>query len=119
MHKLLISLFLSTLAMGAYAQDARIAQLEKDVQDLKERVARLESPAAPTQPTSKQPVSADGWKSLTNWRALRKDMTPADVRSLLGEPVRLDGGSFANWYYSNRGVVTFYEDKVYMWQEPR
>jgi hypothetical protein len=55
---------------------------------------------------------------LTPWRALRKDMTMPEVRSILGEPSRVDGGSFTTWHYPNYGTVTFYKDVVYLWREP-
>ena len=55
---------------------------------------------------------------LTTWRTLRKDMSMGDVRSILGEPSRIDGGSFTTWHYPNYGTVTFYKDVVYLWREP-
>lgn len=120
MHKLLITVLLSAFVSCAYAQDARISQLEKDVQELKARVARLENPSSAAPSANAAPVaSADGWKQIANWRKLSKDMSMWDVRGILGEPARQDGGNFTNWFYPNRGVVTFYESKLYMWQEPR
>lgn len=56
---------------------------------------------------------------LSAWRQLRKDMSQSDVRSLLGEPSRIQGGSFTFWNYSSGGAVTFYEGKVYSWNEPQ
>jgi len=46
-------------------------------------------------------------------------MTPIDVRGLLGEPQRVDGGDIANWYYPNRGSVGFFLGKLNRWQEPK
>jgi hypothetical protein len=70
----------------------------------------------PSQPAYEPPQRAK--IDLTGWRQLRKDMSQNDVRSLLGEPKRIQGGPFATWSYSNFGSVTFYKDVVYSWQEP-
>jgi len=44
-------------------------------------------------------------------------MPPVEVRGILGEPAKQNGGAFTRWYYQNGGV-TFYEDKLHSWQEP-
>jgi outer membrane protein assembly factor BamE (lipoprotein component of BamABCDE complex) len=54
-----------------------------------------------------------------NWRKLTKDMSTSDVKKILGEPHRVDGGTFTHWYYQNHGGVIFYEGKVDRWMEPR
>lgn len=97
----------------------RIIQLEKEIQDIKSRLLRLETFPG-TQSKAQEPVvSSDGWRSLTNWRKLIPDMIESDVRRILGEPDRIDGGSVAYWYYQNRGNVTFISGKVQSWKEPR
>jgi hypothetical protein len=45
-------------------------------------------------------------------------MTTDEVRDILGEPARLDGGTVANWIYPNGGHATFYRDKLNQWVEP-
>jgi hypothetical protein len=112
-----LSLF---IAFNSYADDSdRIDKLEKEVQELKLRISKLESLLS--NPAAAQDVvtSSDGWKSIANWRKLTTGMNPSDVRKILGEPQRVDGGDIAFWHYQNGGVVTFYEGKVDSWREPR
>lgn len=83
------------------------------------RVSKLESLL---NSPSKPPVfdtSVEGWKSVANWRKLSTEMGPSDVRQVLGEPLRLDGGDIARWYYQNDGTVNFFNGKVTQWREPR
>lgn len=61
----------------------------------------------------------EGWKSLENWRKLETGLSPRTVKKILGEPERIEGGNFTYWYYPNRGQITFYERKLYNWDEPR
>lgn len=87
------------------ALEARVAALER-------RLA--EAPSAPAAPISVEKA---------RWRMLREDMSPDEVRAILGEPVQLDGGSTAHWYYSTKGIVgpnlVFIMGKLYRWEEPR
>ena len=79
-------------------------------------------PKTPPAKTSQNKSTATQQKQsvdLSPWRQLKKGMTEAQVRGLLGEPAKVDGGTFANWYYKNSGAVTFYNDTVYSWEEPR
>jgi outer membrane protein assembly factor BamE (lipoprotein component of BamABCDE complex) len=113
--------FLSLLVpFNSHAHDGdRIDQLEKEIQETKLRILKLESLLS-TPSTAQIPVtSGEGWKSVTSWRKLANGMSTGDVRKLLGEPHRLDGGSIANWYYENGGRITFYNEKVDRWTEPR
>ena len=106
-------------ASSSYASDSdRITLLEKEVQELKLRLLRLESTQADTGKPYKPVASSDGWKNLANWRSLKKGMSFDEVRGTLGEPARVQGGNFTFWYYLNRGTVTFYEDKLHGWTEP-
>lgn len=118
-NSLLGCLFL-TLSFGSIASDSdRITQLEKEVQELKTRLTSLESPVNKASVNNKSTTSTDGWKSLVNWRSLKSGMSYDEVRAILGEPTRIAGGNLAFWYYPNRGDVTFYEDKLKSWVEPR
>ena len=120
MRALFFAFSLAAVAFGSYANDSdRITQLENEVQELKSRLIKLESPQANTNNQQKTAPSSQGWKSLANWRALKKGMAYEDVRAILGEPERIAGGTFTSWYYKNQGEVTFYNDKLYSWSEPR
>ncbi len=116
----MLSCLFLTLSFGSIASDSdRIAQLEKEVQELKNRLTTLESPVNKPSVNKKSTTSTDGWKSLANWRSLKKGMSYEDVRTILGEPGRIQGGSFTFWIYSDRGNVIFYNDKLDSWTEPR
>ncbi len=119
MRALLIAIFLTFFGFSSFASDSeRITQLEKEVQELKTRLTNLESPANKAV-AQKPTVKNDGWKNLANWRSLKKGMSYEDVRTTLGEPGRIQGGSFTFWIYPDRGNVTFYNDKLDSWTEPR
>lgn len=117
---IIASAFLSfAVVFSSHAQNAdRIVQLEKEIQELKVRVSKLESLL--NEPSKAQAIdtSGEGWKSLANWRKLSTDMSASEVRKILGEPERLDGGGVARWYYQNGGRVTFISGRVSQWVEP-
>jgi hypothetical protein len=61
----------------------------------------------------------EGWQSLENWRKLESGLSPKTVRKILGEPARIEGGTFTYWHFPNDGEVVFYEGKLDRWDEPR
>jgi len=106
-------------ASNLYAKDSdRIDQLEKEIQELDLRISKLESLLNTTSSAQEIIPSNEGWKSISNWRKLSTGMDTSDVRKILGEPERLDGGMFATWHYGNGGMVIFREGEVDRWQEP-
>lgn len=108
------------LATTSYAADSdRISQLEKEVQDIKQRLVKLESLNGGSNTQQKVIVSSDGWKHLANWRTLKVGMSYDEVRALLGEPSRVNGGIVARWLYASQGEVTFVENRVSSWREPQ
>jgi len=109
-----------TISLGCYASDIdRITQLEKEVQELKTRLSTLESPLNKAI-IQKSTVTIDGWKNLANWRSLKKGSSYDAVRATLGEPEKVRASSsFTYWYFPNRSQVTFYEDRLDGWSEPR
>jgi len=113
--------FLSlAVPFSSYANDSdRINQLEKELQEIKLRLTKLESLLSNPSKAQELVTSGDGWKSVVNWRKLSRGMDPSDVRKILGEPHRVEGGPFTRWYYQNDGTVTFHDEKVYRWEEPR
>jgi hypothetical protein len=115
-----IACLMLAFTIESHASDGdRITQLEKEVQELKLRLANLEAPQGGTSTTSKQAAPAKSWTALANWRALKQGMSYEEVRAALGEPERLDGGTFTRWLYPNQGRVVFYKDKLDSWSEPR
>jgi outer membrane protein assembly factor BamE (lipoprotein component of BamABCDE complex) len=113
--------FLSlAVTFNSYAQDSdRIAQMEKEIKELKLRISKIESLLSNPSSAQKIVPSGEGWKYVANWRKLSTGMNTGDVRKILGEPYRLDGGNIATWYYKNDGIVRFYKGKVHDWEEPR
>ena len=101
----------------------RIEILERATADLDRRVGALE--AVKSAPSQGQPIPASTkWKDLANWRRLREGMKMDEVRALLGEPDRVEGGPITFWYWvdSNANVyakVDFESEKVMGWTEPR
>jgi len=113
--------FLSlAVAFNSYAHDSdELEELEKELQDIKKRLSDLESSSKKQSAKPEKTISSEGWKSVVSWRKISKGMAPSDVRRILGEPHRIDGGTFAKWYYQNGGRVHFYEGRVDRWSEPR
>jgi len=109
-----------TLSFGSIASDSdRITQLEKEVQELKIRLTSLESPLNKAV-IQKSTVTSEGWKNLANWRSLKQGSSYDEIRAILGEPEKVRAsGPFTIWSYSNRGEVTFYQDRLDGWNELR
>lgn len=116
-----VGFFSLTSAFSCFASDSdRITQLEKEVQDLKHRLTQLEAPPSSSTTRQKPVVASSGdWKILANWRSLKKGMSYEEVRALLGEPARIQGGDMTYWFYPSQSGVTFYKDKLDFWTEPR
>ena len=120
MRTLLIVIALAATSFSSFANDSeRINQLENQVQELKQRLQKLESLQQTTNNQQKQAVANDGAKNLVVWRKLRTGMSYNEVRELLGEPLSIDGGGVAIWSYANNGRVFFVRDKLSSWNEPR
>ena len=113
-----IVIALATLFMFGKLSE-RVWQLEEDVESLKLQITQLSSQTGSTNNRQKPHTSIDGWKNLTNWRSLKKGMSYDNVRQILGEPGRIQGGSFTFWIYPDRGSVTFYNDRLDSWTEPK
>lgn len=117
---LFIGLLLLGLSLNTFANESeRLDRLEKELQQLKARVSKLDGEDAKSSNTQETVSQYQGWKSLSNWRKLANDMTTSDVQKLLGEPDRVNGGKIATWYYQHGGAITFMDGKVYQWTEPR
>lgn len=66
-------------------------------------------------------------QTISNWRKLKAGMTEPQVRSILGEPKRVETHSYTNekdWEYEYFGKVTFNNDNIFFtykvtsWSEP-
>jgi outer membrane protein assembly factor BamE (lipoprotein component of BamABCDE complex) len=109
-----------TVALSSYAQSAdRTDQLEREIREIKIRLSNLEAAQGKSIANPKPVASGEGWKVLSNWRSLKSGMTLSDVRTVLGEPDRVDGGVVAHWYYANGGTATFVGDELTQWREPK
>jgi hypothetical protein len=96
----------------------RIELLERANTDLERRVRGLES-LIKSEPSQGRPVPASTrWRDLANWRQLRLGMTMDEVRALLGEPDRVEGGPFTHWLWADANVE-FYSDRLSGWSEPK
>ena len=122
--KLAIFVVLSIVTtFSAYAHDSdRIAQLERELQQTKERLSVLESILREKDDENEddiEPVTTnEGWESLANWRKLSTGMSTMDVQKILGDAHRIEGGTITAWHYENEGIVVFYEGKIKRWSEP-
>jgi len=118
--RLVIAVILSLLVtFSAYAQDSdRIGQLEREVQEMKQRLEILESKLLNTSDEKEPEFAEEGWKSVANWRKLSAGMSALSAKKLLGDPHKIDGAKNAVWYYDNGGVVRIIDGNVDRWSEP-
>ena len=117
-----IGLLLAVTSISSFASDAqRLSALEKEVQEIKLRLSKLESSnQIPSDGKSTAATATgEGWKYQKSWRALATGVSPNEVRGLLGEPQQIKGGYLAIWIYPNKGEVTFMGDALYQWREPK
>ena len=111
--------FISVIVSNCYANDSeRINRLENEIQEIKRRLSIIESPQSASPINTKPAAVSDGWKHLPNWRQLKTGMSPAEVKAILGEPNKVNGGEVATWRYTNGGTVGFISDKLLRWNEP-
>jgi outer membrane protein assembly factor BamE (lipoprotein component of BamABCDE complex) len=117
MRIMIAMMVVCTCVMGMYAQEPK-DQLLKKIELLETRVKALEKVLSDNRSNGKQLAP-----EIQQWRKLRKGMKPGEVRELLGEPERIEGGFHTYWYYLSNKAVGFivFDDynKVYGWDEPR
>jgi hypothetical protein len=120
MRTLLLAIALTVATFSSFASDSeRISQLENEVNELRLRIQKIENFQSNASNQQKQAVANEGTKSLVNWRKLISGMSYNEVRGMLGEPLRIEGGVLTYWRYSNNGSVTFMRDKLSSWNEPQ
>jgi len=117
-----IGLLLAFTSISSFASDAqRLSALEKEVQEIKLRLSKLESSnQAPADSKSTiATATGEGWKHQKSWRTLSAGMSPNEVRNLLGDPQQVRGGNVTFWTYPNKGDVTFIGNTLQQWREPK
>ena len=108
------------VVFNLYAHDSdRIDQLGIETQELNLRISEVESLLNNPSTAQKVVKTSEGWKSVVNWRKLSRGMDYGDVRKILGEPQRIDGGYLEKWHYPNYGRVVFADGNVDGWREPQ
>ena len=118
--RLAIAVILSLVAtLSSYAHDSdRIDQLEREVQEVKQRLSILESKPRNENDKEELVFADDGWKSVANWRKLVPGMSELSVKKILGDPHKIVGFKNAVWNYNNGGVVWIVDENVDRWSEP-
>ena len=118
--RLAIAVILSlVVTFSSYAHDSdRIEQLEREVQETKQRLSILESKLRNENDEKELVIEDDGWKSVANWRKLTYGMSTLSVKKILGDPHKIVGAKNAVWYYDNGGVVRMNDGNVDRWLEP-
>ena len=81
----------------------KVQELEKKIVQLELRIAKLEEAMLKLQKNQARPAAAaaDGWKSKSSWRSLKKGMTKDEVERILGEPPKVVPNTHYGdiWYY--------------------
>ena len=108
----------SIKGVQAQPEVEEIEWMEREVQELKSRILKLEAKLTGIKTKGEPDISGDGWKTLSSWRKLKAGMYYESVKKILGSAHRIDGGIFAIWYYKNGGRVNFYDGGVTRWKEP-
>jgi hypothetical protein len=120
MRTLLLAIVLTVATFSSFANDSeRLTQLENQVNELRLRLQKLENPLPNASNQQKQVVANEGAKSIANWRKLNRGMSYNEVRGILGEPMRIEGGGIATWRYASNGSVVFIRDRLSSWDEPQ
>ena len=120
--KALVLVAIGLLATQAFADPdtERLEKLEATISALEKRVAALEGSSPRSDSELKEPKASANWEDRSNWRLLRTGMSKKKVELILGEPQKIDvSGPFENWRW-NPPVgpkVTFYDGKLYAWDE--
>ena len=104
------------------AQTDEVSQLRQKVTKLEQKTKELEERLKECTEGCKREQDADyGWQNKKNWRSLEVGMKEAQVRGILGEPVKVIKGVKTLWYDPNvyGGYVSFGENgKLIGWNEP-
>jgi len=106
-------------------QEESIKMLQKEIEELRGKVAQLEANVTALSGGGKTGNRAVLPPSLEKWRHnLKRGMTYDQVRRVLGEPLEIyaAGTCYEKWYYSKHrsyAWVGFCSSRVDSWQEPK
>jgi len=96
----------------------QIDLLERRTTELERRVRELEALIKVEPSPDRRASTSPNWRDVQNWRRLRIGMTTDEVRALLGDPERVEGGPLTYWYWTDARVY-FIASKLEGWSEPR
>ena len=110
------------IASQSLAQTDEVLSLRHRVTELEEKLKELQGQLTECRETTKSQQGVEyGWQNKKNWRTLEVGMKEDQVRTILGEPVKVIKGVKTLWYYPNfyGGYVSFSENgKLTGWNEP-
>ncbi len=107
-------------AFPAQAQDDRIRDLERRVEQLEKR---LSTTTTRSNEEKGGTGGAGGWRSKANWRLLARGMPDSEVQSIIGEPQKVDVNQFfITWYWNYptgpSARFTTNDRRLDAWSEP-
>ena len=104
------------------ASESEVSQLQQKIIELEDRIKKLELLLKQyDENQQKQTQDGYGWQNKKNWRKLKVGMKENEVKTILGEPVKIIKGVKILWYYPNIycGYVSFNQDgSLTGWNEP-
>lgn len=103
---------------------SRIVVLERTTTDLERRVRELEALTTGEPLRERSVLTSRKWRELQNWRRLRRGMTMDEVRTLLGEPEKVDayGAAVTIWRWESVDATVRFNGSsgtLDSWSEPR
>jgi len=114
-------LLLHPFCQRSYAQQDELQRLRQKITKLESRIKYLEKLVITSPDSSVRTTNEQGWENRMNWRRLEVGMSEAQVRKVLGEPIKMIKGVKTLWYYPNIycGYVSFDKDELLVgWNEP-